>query len=362
MKIIMEAWRGFLDEEIHPYTNTATVFHAFGKGSTGAYVVSKEDLLDIVKVIQKDGFIPGAGNLYGEGVYTVYDLVSLRSIYGNYALIFEVTNLDKFLIFDYKEAKKVYGKNHRMMDQLKKNGIQIDEEIERLAKLVDQKNRGFKNITSELAQKLRSIDEVRKKIRGIVFYGQRDGEVLVGYYPEDFTLIGYGEKFPAKRSSWGEFVLQGREQFAQKMMSFYKLKDERIDKQKFLEELSDLFLLNARDTIDGSKLMELTRDSYFQKNVLTEEAFDQLLGPEIAAARKELEDIYFSNDEEDEKRAEELYFKVSDKEQEALEEAYSIYKKELNRFFDKGYFKGMLRKFKLNDDLFKVNIKKLPKG
>ena len=176
--------------------------------------------------------------------------------------------------------------------------------------MVDQKNRGFKNITSGLAQKLRRIPEVREKIRGIVFYGQTDGEVLVGYYPEDFTLTGYGEKFPAEQSSWSEFIRQGRRQFAQKMMSFYKLSDKRIDKQKFLEELSDLFLLKARNTKDGSKLMELTRNFDFKKNVLTEEAFDQLLGPEIAAARKELEDIYWSDDEEDEKRAEELFLKV----------------------------------------------------
>ena len=369
MKIKIKNLIGLIKEEIHPYTNTATVYHAFGKGSTGSNLVPKDKLLEIIETIMRDGFTPGEGDYYGKGVYTVYDLADLRSTYGSYALIFTVSNMNKFLIFNYREAKKIYGKQHRIIDQLKSNGILINEELNFLSKKVDEKNRSAWAFTSDLAQKFRKIPEVRNKIHGIVFSGRQDGKVLVGYDVEDFTLTGYAETFPSKTSSYNRFILDSKK-FLESLESFYKLKDQRIDKKAFLRELRDLFLRKTRSTSEGKDLLSNMEKYDFRQNVLKEEEYYKILkaalDPEIYDLYQELQSIIWSEDESHQKRVDEIEkilenTELYELETEALNETYQIFQKELNHFFRKGYFDGMLRKFNLDDSKFIVNVKDLPK-
>ena len=84
-------------------------------------------------------------------------------------------------------------------------GILITDELDTICKKVDYKNRDkFSVITSEYVLALSKMPQVKEKIRGFIFEGFRDGQVLVGYYPEDFSVTGYGEVHVSQsRSGWG---------------------------------------------------------------------------------------------------------------------------------------------------------------
>jgi len=87
-----------------------------------ALTYHRTESVDIAKGILEKGFIPGAGAMYGEGLYTTYDLESQlggkMDHYGDVIVKFKVA-LHKFLIFDYDIAKIVYGKDYTLSDQVK---------------------------------------------------------------------------------------------------------------------------------------------------------------------------------------------------------------------------------------------------
>jgi hypothetical protein len=177
-----------LDEEIT--SGNVTVYHRTGR----KYGDSS------VKGIAADGYTVGGGALYGVGVYTTYDLESqlddyLRNSYGNIIIESKVLSLDKFLIFDYDIAKKIYGNvNYTLDNQLRlilgsnwkyfKDNDIIKELIEKVTVVEytsDVADTFYKNFTSTIV----------KSLRGLIFTGRNDGKVLVSYDRKNVEPLRY---------------------------------------------------------------------------------------------------------------------------------------------------------------------------
>lgn len=136
----------------------ATVFHR----------TRKEDTVDF---ISKAGFSSGPTGLYGQGVYTTYNLGSqmndkMLRAYGPY-LIKAVVNLSsKFLIFDPKVAKQVYKKDIGLDEQLESFGLSKSTTSKKVLDFVTK------------------MPGIEKKVSGLVFTGATDGNVVVVYDPK----------------------------------------------------------------------------------------------------------------------------------------------------------------------------------
>ena len=176
-----------LDEDIT--SGNVTVYHRTGKHGYSP-----------VKGIAADGYTVGGGAVYGVGVYTTYDLESqlqdyLRNSYGNIIIESKVLSMDKFLIFDYDIAKKIYGNvNYTLENQLRlilgnnwkyfKDNDILKELIEKLSVVKyssDVADTFYKNFK----------DTIVKTLRGIVFTGRNDGKVLVSYDRKNVEPLRY---------------------------------------------------------------------------------------------------------------------------------------------------------------------------
>lgn len=154
----------------------ATIYHRTG---------GKSDITDKISDI---GFIAGSGAMYKKGIYATYDLKSqlrprMSAVYGP-TIVKAKVNLQNFLIFDYKVAKKVYGDNYTLVDQIKtiqkmiNKNIKIPEGVKEISDSLKQEP----YITSDFAQRLvGGYDEILRLGKGIVFTGHNDGRVVVTY-------------------------------------------------------------------------------------------------------------------------------------------------------------------------------------
>ena len=111
-QLLFENWRQYLKEDV--FGNLATVFHR------------THDLENIPSILY-NGFDPGQGDMYGKGLYTVYDLNVQNDYandsYGDYIIKFKVNIGNYFLILDYDIAKKVFGEKYTLKDQFIKFNI-----------------------------------------------------------------------------------------------------------------------------------------------------------------------------------------------------------------------------------------------
>ena len=163
-----------VNEAIYGQNRTATVFHR-----------TKD--ISSVSGILSTGFMPGRGKMYGSGLYTTFDIESQlshnMSIYGPYIVKFIVKDLDQYLVFDPEEAKKIHKGNWELNDQLKKFGIESPKKY-------SMNTNGF---SSDLALKLYKDvggeQEVMGKVKGIIFRGHNDNNVLVKFDPVDDGTI-----------------------------------------------------------------------------------------------------------------------------------------------------------------------------
>lgn len=177
--------------------------------------------------IVKNGFIPGYGDLYGKGWYMCYDLNSqLRSSmtsYGNGVIKTQI--FDKgVIIFDYNVSKELFGDKYTIVDQLIRYGIfKTESEVPTfyrgMSKICENtfsnpsysahvaqqcfvqgrdpiqlslgkntKGYSWGNGTSCLNSK--GVPRINK-ITAIVFSGNHDGNVVVGYSPNTVLPIEY---------------------------------------------------------------------------------------------------------------------------------------------------------------------------
>jgi hypothetical protein len=143
--------------------------------------------------------------------------------YGPNIVEFEIKSNGKFLILDEKEAKKVYGSNYGLLDQLKKilggkyNSF-YSQNKDVLIKL-DSELKSKPTATSIIAKSFSKIINIQDiGIDGIVFSGGHDGRVLVLFNTNIANPIRYHTN---NRRSW----------ISLKDKSSYKIgRDDRSDK------------------------------------------------------------------------------------------------------------------------------------
>jgi hypothetical protein len=193
MKIIItESQLKKLNEDIT--ASRMIVYHRTGK-KTG-FNPSK-NIADI-------GYNIGKGDVYGYGVYTTYDIESqlndrMRNIYGNIIIESQILDISKFLIFNYDIAKKIYKSRYQFGYQLeqilgKKEWLNYknNDTIKDIHNILDEGNVEY---TSNLAQDFSKLfrDSILRKLNGIIFTGQSDGNVLVVYNRRNIEPLRYSE-------------------------------------------------------------------------------------------------------------------------------------------------------------------------
>lgn len=186
----LEAGPDQLTERIHPKTNSAIVYH----GTT-----EKKNIQNIAT----HGFDPGYGTMYGQGLYSVYDVrddeqaATAKGVYGDYIARFKVDLTNDFVIFDYDEAKKIYGEDYKLKDQISSEKVPDtikNRSFEEFCDWVDQINENDGWWTSDAAQDFTAcVKNLENKFDGILFTGRKDGHVLVVYDTDLVKLIGWGE-------------------------------------------------------------------------------------------------------------------------------------------------------------------------
>lgn len=189
------------------------------------YAYHRTSELNIPSIV-KNGFIPGYGDMYGKGWYMCYDLESqLNPLMTNYGDgVIKTQIFDKgVLIFDYNISKEMYGNKYTLVDQLIKNGIfnnesQIPLFYKEMSKACE---RSFSNApaSAEIAYhcfvrgatpaayysgrakeygwgegnsclNVKGVPRINK-ITAIVFSGNHDGNVVVGYSPNTVLPVAY---------------------------------------------------------------------------------------------------------------------------------------------------------------------------
>ena len=147
------------------------------------------------------------GNMYGPGVYTVYSLKSSQvSATGYGKIIMKVYLLggyQDFLIFNSDIAKKVYGTNWHIVNQIK---MLLPEPLAR--KVLDNTHLYMDGLSSRSAYQVAIIlgnDINKTNIRGFVFTGGHDGDVC---FIRDFSAVIPVEYSEDNGRTWKQGITQ----------------------------------------------------------------------------------------------------------------------------------------------------------
>jgi hypothetical protein len=176
------------------------------------YHGTKADPKKLIAALLKDQFKPGEGDgsLYGEGLYTVYDLgkVPLQTSgkpikmptdedwknvfgsktgsggYGNHIIKLKI-NLYGYIIFDLDVAATVYGKPLSIVEQAQEVGLDesLVEELRSLRAYETDKYTG--------PAALQASGFLAGKVKGIVYTGSRDGRCALIYDPTTAVPIAW---------------------------------------------------------------------------------------------------------------------------------------------------------------------------
>jgi hypothetical protein len=135
----------------------------------------------LISALLNDEFTPGegAGDMYGKGLYTVYDLKGTqtgRGDYGDHVIKLKV-NLYGYIIFDPDIARLVYKKPLTPAQQAEEVGY--DETVVKALEGVRPPRKGA--FTSDSARRV--SEELQHEVKGLVFTGEHDGKVVVIYDP-----------------------------------------------------------------------------------------------------------------------------------------------------------------------------------
>jgi hypothetical protein len=133
---------------------------------------------ELIEALVDDTFEPGrgSGSLYGQGLYTVYDLKGSQTEAGYYgrSIIKLKLNLYGYIIFDPEVALQVYKAPLSIAEQAKEIGAGKDI-IEKLKSLHFYKS----EITSPQAKDASKF--LKGRVKGIVYTGENDGRCAVAY-------------------------------------------------------------------------------------------------------------------------------------------------------------------------------------
>ncbi len=145
------------------------------------YHGTNADPQDLISAILRDEFEAGkgAGDMYGKGLYTVYDLKGTQTEKGEYGdhVIKLKVNLYGYIIFDPDIARLVYKKPLTPAQQAEEVGY--SEAIVKTLGRIRAHQDG--DITSGSALDVSAY--LSREVKGLVFTGNRDGKVVVVYDP-----------------------------------------------------------------------------------------------------------------------------------------------------------------------------------
>ena len=137
------------------------------------------------------------GNMYGPGVYCTFSLkdtienVKTKPEYGDCIVKMRLLGgFKKFLIFDEKIAKEIYGKNWEIENQLKMLDVP-KEEISKIKLILDNVDSNLyhgRTAPSAFAVWRYFRNDIYQKynIRGLIYKGNRDGFCVLPY---DFSSV-----------------------------------------------------------------------------------------------------------------------------------------------------------------------------
>lgn len=183
-----------------------------GNGMETVYRVAFSDQLDSVFSFGYDRIYTGTkgGNMYGPGVYCTFNLrdsienVKTKPEYGNCIMSMRlVGGFKNFIIFDEYLAKKTYGRNWQIEDQLAtimgldNNTLNSVVRNLRSERYDGQRNSFYNGRTAPAAHSLwLNFKQSLFKdygVRGLIYKGNRDGHCALVY---DFkSLVPYGVSF-----------------------------------------------------------------------------------------------------------------------------------------------------------------------
>lgn len=180
-----------LDERVAKIDNFFIAYHR----------TKKENLVPIIN----NGFRPGYGSMYGKGFYLTYDLSSqTRSSMTSYGdgLLKAKINPKNLLIFDYNVSKDIFGKKYTLEDQLithykiYRDILDIPRDLyewsRELEKTFDDQTFSADLAYNKFVQRYVNNGHCSiRGIRGIIFSGNHDGNVLVLYSHETAIPIEF---------------------------------------------------------------------------------------------------------------------------------------------------------------------------
>jgi len=227
-----------------------------------------------VELIGRDGYRAGGGDVWGPGIYTVYDLISTtkknpynegtttKDTYGPVIIENEVQSMKNFLIFNYDVAKRVYKKEYRLQDQLKKilpekTFIKYKREINSADEICERllKANPINRYTADAWRILYQIPEIVHFLRGVVFCGEHDGKVLISYDRENILPVRYSLD---DGKNWKKIKKQGAHQIAKRNLRGLLSKGDSQQISDFIEDH-----IKNQLTSDGYDNIE----DYLEKNL-----------------------------------------------------------------------------------------------
>ena len=179
MKLLLENWRQFLNEEV--YGNLITVY-------------SRTTSEDIIAKIASEGWKVGSYGDYGPAIYMQYSFEPsdyADRTYGTHVMKFALRANNKLLILgDKKAAKKVFGKELSAEEQLR---LFAPESLEdkSIAEWVESTRRSesFSGYTMP-------VEKLKKYINGILLVNRKDGRVAIIYKPDGVLTMLSWAKIP----------------------------------------------------------------------------------------------------------------------------------------------------------------------
>jgi hypothetical protein len=143
----------------------------------------------MIDLLANDAFKPGmgSGDMYGKGLYTVYDYEGTQTstgAYGDYVYKLRV-NLYGYISFDEDVTVLIYGKNLRPSAQAELTGAS-KYVVEVLQKYDEPDGDKFTSHRAGPASKL-----IRGLVKGLIFTGGNDGRVALAYDPSTVTPVAW---------------------------------------------------------------------------------------------------------------------------------------------------------------------------
>lgn len=268
---------------------------------------------DNVELIGRDGYRAGGGAVWGPGIYTVYDLTSTTKLntyndgtakentYGPVIVENEVLSLRNFLIFNYDISKRVYKENYTLEDQLskilpekafKRHETVIKEASNKCLELIkaNPKNK----YTARVFDSILNIKEIMHHLRGAIFTGENDGNVLISYDRENLIPVRYSKD---DGKTWTKITKQGAYLKAKKNLKMLMSKGDTRSLAALVEdhinnELSRRYgVSDAKEYVESKKISNIDVDAIIPFSYIFD--LDESEYPNISAVKDKIKAIYF---------------------------------------------------------------------